>query len=119
MSRVIRDLVFEALADEHRRVILDRLRKRNGQTLTELCERQEITRQAVTKHVKVLEEADLILTIRKGRERLHYLNPVPINAVAMRWLRQFDHVKLDALFAATLQQGAKPTAQAQDEESPP
>lgn len=99
MSRVNRDFVFEALADEHRRLILDRLRQRNGQTLTELCDRQEISRQAVTKHVKILERADLVLSRRRGRERLHYLNPVPIHAVAMRWLRQFDAVKLDALAA--------------------
>lgn len=99
MSREHRDAVFDALADEHRRLILDRLRQRNGQTLTELCEKQEISRQAVTKHVRVLEEADLILARKSGRQRLHYLNPVPIHAVAMRWLRQFDAVKLDALFA--------------------
>jgi DNA-binding transcriptional ArsR family regulator len=100
MSRLGREMVFEALADEHRRLILDRLRKRNGQTLTQLCDGQQISRQAVTKHLKVLEEADLILTHRKGRERLHFLNPVPLHAVALRWLRQFDRVKLDALFAA-------------------
>lgn len=100
MSRVNRDTVFEALADEHRRLILDRLRQRNGQTLTELCEEQQISRQAVTKHVKILENADLVLSRRRGRQRLHYLNPVPIHAVAMRWLRQFDAVKLDALLAA-------------------
>jgi DNA-binding transcriptional ArsR family regulator len=99
MSRTVRDAVFEALADEHRRTILDRLRRRNGQTLTELCEQQEISRQAITKHVKILEQADLILVRRRGRARLHYLNPVPIHAVAMRWLRQFDAVKLDALLA--------------------
>jgi DNA-binding transcriptional ArsR family regulator len=98
VSREVRDAVFEALADEHRRLILDRLRQRNGLTLTELCENQQISRQAVTKHLKVLEEADLILSIRRGRSRLHYLNPVPIHAVAMRWLRQFDAVRLDKLF---------------------
>ena len=97
MSREQREGVFGALADEHRRLILDRLRRRNGQTLAELCEGQEITRQAVTKHLKVLEEADLVLSKRDGRRRLHYLNPVPIHAVAMRWLRQFDAVKLDRL----------------------
>jgi len=100
MSRFGREMVFEALADEHRRVILDRLRKQNGQSLTQLCEGHDISRQAVTKHLKVLEEADLVLTAKRGRERLHYLNPVPLNAVAMRWLRQFDKVKLDALFAS-------------------
>lgn len=99
MSRMNRDAVFEALADEHRRLILDRLRQRNGQTLSELCEHQEISRQAVTKHVKILERADLVLSRRRGRARLHYLNPVPIHAVAMRWLRQFDAVPLDALHA--------------------
>jgi DNA-binding transcriptional ArsR family regulator len=99
MSRLHRDTVFAALADDHRRALLDRLRQRNGQTLAELCEGQEITRQAVTKHLKVLEEANLVLAQRRGRERLHYLNPVPIHAVAMRWLKQFDAVKLDALFA--------------------
>ncbi|HHY48477.1 MAG TPA: helix-turn-helix transcriptional regulator [Alphaproteobacteria bacterium] len=99
MSRETRDAVFEALADEHRRIILDRLRRRNGQTLTELCEQQEISRQAVTKHLKILEQANLVLSQRRGRERLHFLNPVPINAVAMRWLKQFDAVRLDALLA--------------------
>ena len=99
MSREGRDAVFEALADEHRRTILDRLRLRNGQTLSQLCEKQEITRQAVTKHLKILEQANLVLAVKRGRTRLHFLNPVPINAVAMRWLRQFDAVKLDALIA--------------------
>lgn len=99
MSRAGRDGVFGALADEHRRLILDRLRQRNGQTLSELCEKQEISRQAVTKHLRILEDAGLVLAHKRGRERLHYLNPVPIHAVAMRWLRQFDAVKLDALAA--------------------
>jgi DNA-binding transcriptional ArsR family regulator len=100
MSRVRRESVFAALADEHRRRILDRLRQRNGQTLSELCEGHEISRQAVTKHLKILEDANLVLSRRQGRKRLHYLNPVPIHAVAMRWLRQFDAVKLDALLLA-------------------
>jgi DNA-binding transcriptional ArsR family regulator len=99
MSRVNRDVVFAALADDHRRALLDRLRKRNGQTLAELCEGQAITRQAVAKHLKVLEEANLVLSDRRGREKLHFLNPVPIHAVAMRWLKQFDAVPLDALVA--------------------
>jgi DNA-binding transcriptional ArsR family regulator len=98
LSREAREVVFEALADEHRRMILDRLRVRNGLTLTELCDKQEITRQAVTKHLKILEAANLVLSLRRGRTRVHYLNPVPIHAVAMRWLKQFDAVKLDALF---------------------
>jgi DNA-binding transcriptional ArsR family regulator len=99
MSHTNRDAVFAALADDSRRALLDCLRKRNGQTLAELCEGRSITRQAVTKHLKVLEEANLVLALRRGREKLHYLNPVPIHAVAMRWLKQFDAVKLDALFA--------------------
>ena len=99
VSRVNRDAVFDALADDNRRALLDRLRKRNGQTLAELCGGQKITRQAVTKHLKVLEGANLVLSVRQGREKLHYLNPVPIHAVAMRWLRQFDAVPLDALSA--------------------
>lgn len=99
MSRVHRDVVFDALADDHRRALLDRLRKRNGQTLAELCATQKITRQAVAKHLKVLEAANLVVSTRKGREKLHYLNPVPIHAVAMRWLKQFDAVPLDALVA--------------------
>lgn len=97
MSRVQRDSVFVALADEHRREILDRLRQRNGQTLSELSAGHEITRQAVSKHLRILEDANLVLSRRDGRRRLHFLNPVPIHAVAMRWLRQFDAVKLDDL----------------------
>lgn len=95
-----RAAVFAALGDSNRRDLLDRLRLRNGQRLGELCEGQAISRQAVTKHLKVLEEAGLVLVVRRGRERLHFLNPVPINAVAMRWLKQFDAVPLDALLAA-------------------
>lgn len=97
MSFAGRDAVFAALADEHRRLLLERLRKTNGQTLSALCDGLEISRQAVTKHLIALEEADLIVTIKRGREKLHFLNPVPIHAVAMRWLRQFDSVKLERL----------------------
>lgn len=97
MSLDTREMVFAALADPGRRLLLDRLRKQNGQTLTELCAGQKITRQAVTKHLRVLEAADLVTSARRGRERLHYLNPVPLHAVAMRWLKLFDDVKLDVL----------------------
>lgn len=100
MSRETRDAVFDALADEHRRTILESLRVRNGQTLNELSRDRGITRQAVSKHIRVLEAADLVLSRRRGRRRLHYLNPVPIHAVASRWLRQFDAVPLDVLAAA-------------------
>jgi DNA-binding transcriptional ArsR family regulator len=97
MSGAERERVFTALGDGCRRVLLDRLRQHNGQTLRALAEGQGISRQAVTKHLLVLEEAGLVVTRRRGREKLHYLNPVPINAVAMRWLRQFDRMPLGTL----------------------
>ncbi|WP_025032159.1 ArsR/SmtB family transcription factor [Bradyrhizobium sp. DOA9] len=91
------DEVFKALADGSRRSLLDRLHARNGQTLNELCEGLAMTRQAVTKHLAVLEEANLITTIRHGREKLHYLNPVPIHRIGERWIRKFEQGKLAAL----------------------
>ena len=91
------DKVFKALADPGRRELLDRLHAANGQTLGELCERMEMTRQAVTKHLKVLEEASLVVTMRRGREKLHYLNPVPIHQIGERWIRKFERGKLAAL----------------------
>jgi DNA-binding transcriptional ArsR family regulator len=97
MSTETREMVFVALADTSRRRLLDRLRHRNGQTLGELCEGQTISRQAVTKHLRILEEANLVISEKRGRERLHYLNPVPIHAVAMRWLKLFDALPMDAL----------------------
>ena len=97
MSVAERDAVFAALADEYRRLLLERLRRSNGQPLARLCEGLPISRQAVTKHLAALESASLVLTQRRGREKLHFLRPVPINAIAMRWLRQFDAVKLEAL----------------------
>ncbi len=100
MSVVDRDAVFTALADEYRRQLLERLKRTNGQTLARLCDGLPISRQAVTKHLDALEAANLILTERRGRVKLHFLNPVPIHAIAMRWLRQFDAVKLEALAAA-------------------
>ncbi len=108
MSLSERDAVFAALADEHRRLLLERLRRNNGQTLSRLCEGLPITRQAVTKHLVALEEASLIVTQRRGREKLHFLNPVPIHAVAMRWLRQFDSVKLEVLAAGAEAQAKGP-----------
>jgi len=99
MSGLDRELVFSALGDSSRRRLLDRLRVENGLTLSELCDGLEITRQAVTKHLKVLEAANLVVARRRGREKLHFLNPVPINAVAMRWLREFDALPLDVLAA--------------------
>jgi DNA-binding transcriptional ArsR family regulator len=99
MSVAERDAVFAALADEYRRILLERLRRSNGQPLARLCEGLPISRQAVTKHLAALEGASLVLTQKRGREKLHFLNPVPINAIAMRWLRQFDAVKLEVLAA--------------------
>jgi DNA-binding transcriptional ArsR family regulator len=99
MSVAERDAVFAALADEYRRILLERLRRSNGQPLARLCDGLPISRQAVTKHLAALESASLVLTQKRGREKLHFLNPVPINAIAMRWLRQFDAVKLEVLAA--------------------
>jgi DNA-binding transcriptional ArsR family regulator len=93
------DAVFRALADPARRRLLDRLHARNGQTLSELCEGHDMTRQAVTKHLAVLEEANLIATKRRGREKLHFINPVPINAIAERWIKKFEQRQLTALSA--------------------
>lgn len=91
------DKVFKALADISRRQLLDRLRKKNGLTLGELCEKHNISRQAVTKHLALLEAANLVVTIRRGREKLHYLNPVPINEIYMRWIGKFEQERLHAL----------------------
>lgn len=91
------DAVFRALADPSRRLLLDRLHAQNGQTLNELCEQMEMTRQAVTKHLAILEEANLVATVRKGREKEHYLNPVPINEIAERWIGKFERGRLKAL----------------------
>jgi DNA-binding transcriptional ArsR family regulator len=91
------DLVFKALADASRRQLLDRLHKHNGQTLGELCEHLDMTRQAVTKHLAILEAANLIASVRRGREKLHYINPVPIHEIAERWINKFERGRLDAL----------------------
>ena len=91
------DAVFRALADPTRRQLLDRLHERNGQTLNALCEQMDMTRQAVTKHLAILEEANLLTTIRRGREKEHYLNPVPINEIADRWIGKFERGRLNAL----------------------
>ena len=91
------DEVFKALADASRRSLLDGLHAKNGQTLNELCEGLAMTRQAVTKHLVILEEANLVTTIRHGREKLHYLNPVPIHQIGERWIKKFERGKLAAL----------------------
>jgi DNA-binding transcriptional ArsR family regulator len=91
------DAVFRALADGNRRLLLDRLHARNGQTLNELCEGLDMSRQAVTKHLVILEEANLIVAMRRGRERFHFLNPVPINEIAERWINKYERGRLRAL----------------------
>ncbi len=89
--------VFHALADASRRALLDRLRARDGQTLGELCAGLDMTRQAVAKHLGVLEDANLVATLKRGREKLHFLNPVPLHAIAERWIAEFRRPALDAL----------------------
>ena len=93
------DEVFKALADASRRSLLDRLHARNGQTLNELCDGLAMSRQAVTKHLAILEAANLVVTHRHGREKLHYLNPVPIFDIGERWIRKFERGRLTALSA--------------------
>ena len=91
------DSVFRALADASRRLLLDRLHERNGQTLGDLCQGMEMSRQAVTKHLAILEEANLVSARRSGREKLHFINPVPINDIAERWIGKFERGRLAAL----------------------
>jgi DNA-binding transcriptional ArsR family regulator len=91
------DTVFRALADASRRQLLDRLREASGQTLGELCDGLSMSRQAVSKHLAVLEAANLVSTQRHGREKRHFLNPVPIHEIAQRWISKFERPRLDAL----------------------
>lgn len=91
------DLLFKALADPSRRKLLDRLYARDGQTLSELCEHLDMTRQSVTQHLDLLEAANLVTTLRRGREKLHLLNPVPLQDVYERWLAKFEKPRLKAL----------------------
>ncbi|MES1202838.1 MAG: metalloregulator ArsR/SmtB family transcription factor [Pseudomonadota bacterium] len=91
------DLVFRALADPSRRKLLDRLRAKNGQTLAALCDGLKMSRQAVSKHLGILEEANLVSAVKRGREKLHYLNPVPIFDIADRWIGKFEQGRLRAL----------------------
>jgi DNA-binding transcriptional ArsR family regulator len=93
------DLVFRALADPSRRALLDRLFERNGLTLGELTEGLAMSRQAVAKHLALLEQASLVATVRRGREKLHYLNPVPIAQIADRWIGKFERGRVEALVA--------------------
>jgi DNA-binding transcriptional ArsR family regulator/uncharacterized protein YndB with AHSA1/START domain len=91
------DDIFRALADPSRRQLLDRLNARNGQTLRELCEGLDMARQSVSKHLAVLEAAGVVTTVRRGREKLHYLNPAPINDIAERWINRYEQRRVHAL----------------------
>jgi DNA-binding transcriptional ArsR family regulator len=93
------DEVFRALADASRRTLLDRLHRRNGQTLNDLCAGLDMSRQAVTKHLSILEAANLLVVQRRGREKLHFINPVPINDIAERWISKYQRRHLRALSA--------------------
>lgn len=97
MNPMSMDDVFRALADPVRRQLLDSLHARNGQTLGELCEGHDMSRQAVTKHLAILEDANLVATEKRGREKLHYLNPVPIHEIADRWIGKYERGRLRAL----------------------
>ncbi len=91
------DALFHALADPSRRMLLDLLYERDGRTLAELCEHLDMTRQGVTQHLAILEEANLVATMRRGREKLHFLNPVPLQHLYERWIAKFERRRLKAL----------------------
>ena len=91
------DAVFKALADSSRRELLDQLRANNGQTLTQLCKHLDMSRQAVTKHLALLEAANLVATVWHGREKLHYLNPTPLHEIYERWIGKYERQRLQAL----------------------
>jgi len=91
------DRVFKALAEPNRRRLLDLLYRENGQILTALCEQMDMTRQAVTQHLQQLEEANLVTVVWRGREKLHYLNPVPLFEIYERWIEKFERSRLSAL----------------------
>ena len=93
------DKVFKALADPSRRKLLDLLHARNGQTLTELCEHLDMARQSATQHLDLLEAASLVTTRKRGREKLHFINPVPLHEIYERWVRKFEEQRLGALHA--------------------
>src|ERR1700752_4999471 len=91
------DALFKALADPNRRKLLDLLHAHDGRTLNELCEHLDMTRQGVTQHLTVLEAANLVATMRRGREKLHFLNPVPLQEIYERWIAKFEKPRLKAL----------------------
>jgi DNA-binding transcriptional ArsR family regulator len=92
------DRVFKALADPTRRRLLDLLHQENGQTLTALCAHMDMARQSVTQHLQLLEDANLVAIVWHGREKLHYLNPVPLHDIYARWISKFERKRLGALF---------------------
>ncbi|MBV8125696.1 MAG: helix-turn-helix transcriptional regulator [Burkholderiaceae bacterium] len=91
------DLLFKALADPSRRKLLDLLHAHDGRTLNDLCEHMVMTRQGVTQHLDLLEAASLVATVRRGREKLHFLNPVPLQEIYERWIVKFEKPRLKAL----------------------
>jgi DNA-binding transcriptional ArsR family regulator len=91
------DKVFKALGDATRRALLDRLCEKNGQTLGQLCENLSMARQSATQHLGILEEANLVTTVRRGREKLHFINPVPLHDIYERWVRKFERHRLSLL----------------------
>ena len=91
------DLVFKALGDPTRRMLLDLLCEKNGQTLGQLCENLHMTRQSATQHLGLLEAANLVTAIKRGREKLHYINPVPLHDIYARWVRKFEMQRLSLL----------------------
>jgi DNA-binding transcriptional ArsR family regulator len=91
------DVIFKALADESRRMLLDQLHKSNGQTLGELCLHLRMSRQAVTKHLVILERANLVSVVWRGREKMHFLNPVPLHEISERWISKYERHRLQAL----------------------
>lgn len=91
------DLLFKALADPSRRKLLDLLHAHDGRTLNDLCEHLDMTRQGVTQHLVVLEAANLVATMKRGREKLHFLNPVPLQDIYERWIAKFEKPRLKAL----------------------
>jgi len=93
------DLLFKALADPSRRKLLDLLEAHDGRTLNDLCEYLDMTRQGVTQHLGVLEAANLVVTVWRGREKLHFLNPVPLQEIYERWIAKFEKTRLKALSA--------------------
>lgn len=106
------DDVFKALADPGRRRLLDKLHAQNGQTLGELCAHLDMSRQAVTKHLRLLEVAGLVVTTWQGREKLHYLNPVPLQQVYDRWIEKYERSRLKAL--SDLKKGLEEAAYARN-----